>query len=191
MVANTDPRAVRTREALIAAFRDLVREQHPGEMTVAALCRAAGINRSTFYQHFSSPEDLAVHALGDLFDAVIATDTALRASDSTTSPREASRRAIAGIVGFIADHRDTYASLLAPGAAPPALQRALVATYTEHSAAAISAAPARPADADPLVTARFLAGGVLGVLAEWLSEPDRSEAELVDAIVACLPGWLL
>lgn len=189
MVDNTDPRAVRTRAALIAAFRDLVREQHPGQMTVAALCRLAGVNRSTFYQHFASPEDLAVHALGDLFDAVIATDLALRDVGSDTSPREASRVALAGIVGFIADHRDTFAPLLGPGA-PPALQRAIVATCTEHSVRALAAAPARPPGADPLVTARFLAGGVLGALGQWLAEPDRSRDELVDALVQCLPAWL-
>jgi AcrR family transcriptional regulator len=186
MSENTDPRAIRTREALVSAFRDLVQEQHPGEMTVAALCRAAGINRSTFYQHFSSPEDLAVHAFGDLFDAVVATDIALR---PTTTPLDASRQAIAGIVGFVAAHRSTYASLLGPGA-PPALYRAIVSTYAEHSVDAIRLAPGRPEEADPLVTAQYLAGGVLGALGRWLVEPDRSEAALVDALVACLPGWL-
>lgn len=186
MVENTDPRAVRTRDALVAAFRDLVREQHPGEMTVAELCRAAGINRSTFYQHFASPEDLAVHAFGDLFDAIIDTDAALRGAGSGT---KASRQALAGIVGFIADHRDTFTTLLGPGA-PPALHRAIVTTYTEHSVAALAAAPARPPAADPLVAARFLAGGVLGALGAWLAEPDRTEGELVDALVLCLPAWL-
>ena len=31
---------------------------------------------------------------------------------------------------------------------------------------------ARPPDADPVITAHFLAGGVLGVIGDWLSDED-------------------
>jgi hypothetical protein len=51
----------------------------------------------------------------------------------------------------------------------------------------------RPADADPEITARFLAGGVLGVIGAWLSVPPGRcpPDELVDGLIQCLPGWLL
>jgi hypothetical protein len=51
----------------------------------------------------------------------------------------------------------------------------------------------RPPEADPLVTARFLAGGVLGVIGAWLADQDpvMSPDQLVEALIQCLPGWLL
>jgi AcrR family transcriptional regulator len=57
MTANTDPRAVRTREKLIGAFHEAIRESDPRDMSVSALARAAGVNRTSFYEHFASPED--------------------------------------------------------------------------------------------------------------------------------------
>ena len=41
------------------------------------------------------------------------------------------------------------------------------------------------------VTARFLAGGVLGVIGAWLAgeQPGWSPDKLVEALVQCLPGW--
>jgi hypothetical protein len=51
---------------------------------------------------------------------------------------------------------------------------------------------ARPPGADVRVTARFLAGGVLGVIGAWLNDERSrwSPDELVEALVQCLPGWL-
>ena len=42
------------------------------------------------------------------------------------------------------------------------------------------------------VTARFLAGGVLGVIGAWLADERSrwSPDELVEALIQCLPGWL-
>ena len=42
------------------------------------------------------------------------------------------------------------------------------------------------------MTARFLAGGVLGVIGAWLSDERSrwSPDELVEALIHCLPGWL-
>lgn len=52
---------------------------------------------------------------------------------------------------------------------------------------------ARPRDADPRVTAQFLAGGVLGVIGAWLADEDSrwTADQLVEALIQCLPGWLL
>ncbi|TQS39600.1 TetR/AcrR family transcriptional regulator [Cryptosporangium phraense] len=190
MVGNTDPRAVRTREKLVAAFHDAVRTQDPATMTVAALTRAAGVNRTSFYTHFESPEDLAVHALGELFDVVANADIVLR-SEHAVTPADASRRALVDIVRFVDERRTSYANLLGPGAAP-AVKQAITAAYVERAVEALSRHPNRPPHADPLLTAHFLAGGVLGVLGTWLATPDPQHSldDLVDALVQCLPAWI-
>src|ERR1700683_2209726 len=116
MIGSTDPRAVRTRQKLVAAFHEEIRDCDLGMMSVSFLARAAGVNRTSFYEHFASPEDLAIHALSDLLDVVRNADIVMR-SEHSVPAAEASRRALREIVGFVHDRRETYARLLGPGAA--------------------------------------------------------------------------
>ena len=190
MTSSTDPRAIRTREKLIDAFHEAIQESDPRTMSVSALARAAGVNRTSFYEHFASPEDLAIHALSDLFDVVSNTDIALR-SGRSVSGAEASRRALHEIVSFVGERRPSYARLLGPGAAPQ-LVHAVADAFTERTVLALEPMDVRPPEADPRVTARFLAGGVLGVIGAWLADQDPAGPDqVVEALIHCLPGWLL
>jgi AcrR family transcriptional regulator len=148
------------------------------------------VNRTSFYEHFASPEDLAIHALSDLFDVVRNADMAMR-SQHTVPAAEASRRALREIVYFVHERRESYLRLLGPGAAPQ-LVRAVGQAFTERTVQALERMEARPADADPRVTAQFLAGGVLGVIGAWLADQAGpwSPDQLVEALIQCLPGWL-
>ena len=174
----------------ICAFHEAVLDFDPSKMSVSALARAAGVNRTSFYSHFSSPEDLAIHALSELFDVVGNADIVMRSRHSVPGT-EASRRALRDIVGFVDERRASYARLLGPGAAPQLVQ-AVTEAFTERTVEALARMDARPADADPVITAQFLAGGVLGVISGWLAGPPGqcTPDELVEALIQCLPGWL-
>ena len=183
-IDSSDPRALRTRRKLVDAFHAAVADADPAAMSVASLTRAAGVNRTSFYSHFATPEDLAIHALSDLLDVVGDADILMPA-------QEASRRALEDIVGFVHERRDSYARVLGPGAAPRLL-RAVTEAFTERTVASLERVSTRPPGADLRVTARFLAGGVLGVIGTWLSD-DQSRwtpDELVEALTHCLPRWL-
>jgi AcrR family transcriptional regulator len=183
-IDSSDPRALRTRRKLVDAFHAAVTDADPAAMSVASLTRAAGVNRTSFYSHFASPEDLAIHALSDLLDVVGDADILMPA-------QEASRRALEDIVGFVHERRDSYARVLGPGAAPRLLM-AVTEAFTERTVASLERISTRPPGADLRVTARFLAGGVLGVIGTWLSD-DQSRwtpDELVEALTHCLPRWL-
>ena len=183
-IDSSDPRALRTRQKLVDAFRAAVADADPAAMSVASLTRAAGVNRTSFYSHFASPEDLAIHALSDLLDVIGDADILMPA-------QEASRRALEDIVGFVHERRDSYARVLGPGAAPRLLM-AVTEAFTERTVASLERIGTRPPGADLRVTARFLAGGVLGVIGTWLSD-DQSRwtpDELVEALTHCLPRWL-
>ncbi len=189
MTANTDARAVRTRAKLVDAFHEVVRDTDPDEISVSALTRAAGVNRTSFYAHFSSPDDLAVHALSDLLDVVSSADIVLR-SEHTLTAEEASRRALREIVDFVWERRTSYARLLGP-AAPSRLPVAVTDAFATHAARSLRSMPNRPPEADPVVTAQFIAAGVLHVVGRWLAEPRRwSRERIVTALMQCLPGWI-
>jgi AcrR family transcriptional regulator len=73
---------------------------------VSVSCSAAGVNRTSFYSHFASPEDLAIHALSGLFDVVSDAGNLMR-SDHSVPTEEASRRALRDIVQFVYERRDS------------------------------------------------------------------------------------
>jgi AcrR family transcriptional regulator len=188
MIDSDDPRAARTRDRLVAAFHEALAHQDPAQMSVSALARAAGVNRTSFYEHFDSPEDLALHALGRELDSVSIADVARRSRGLPSG--QASRVAIGAIVQFVAAQPHLHARLLGPGAAPHLVQ-AVTERFARDAELALRETPGVPDGVDVAVLSRFLAGGVLGVIGRWLGEGSTTPQEqLVDEIVRCLPAWL-
>ena len=61
----TESRRTRyTRKAMQDALIDLMRERPLGSITIKALCEQADVNRSTFYAHYDSIEEL-LHDIED------------------------------------------------------------------------------------------------------------------------------
>src|SRR6266702_4486292 len=54
----TDPRAARSREAILAAAYDLLAREGPGAITHQRVAQQAGVGRATVYRHWAAPEDL-------------------------------------------------------------------------------------------------------------------------------------
>ena len=54
----TDPRAARSREAILAAAFDLLAREGPGAITHQRVAQQAGVGRATVYRHWAVPEDL-------------------------------------------------------------------------------------------------------------------------------------
>ena len=63
MADATDPRAQRTREAILHAFGVLARDRRYDSIRTAELIAAAGIGRSTFYEHFRGKDEVLVAAV--------------------------------------------------------------------------------------------------------------------------------
>src|SRR6266699_868348 len=54
----TDPRAARSREAILAAAFDLLAREGPGAITHQRVAQQAGVGRATVYRHWAAPADL-------------------------------------------------------------------------------------------------------------------------------------
>lgn len=66
-----DKRIVKTRKAVFKAVFDLLVEKEPEKITVLELCKRAGINKSTFYLHYSSIEDCLEKCFDFVMDSLI------------------------------------------------------------------------------------------------------------------------
>ncbi|MCX8474271.1 MAG: TetR/AcrR family transcriptional regulator [Sphingomonas sp.] len=59
---DPDPRAQRTREAILGAFVQLVLSRRYDAIRTGELIAAAGVGRATFYEHFRGKDDVLVAA---------------------------------------------------------------------------------------------------------------------------------
>ncbi|WP_214403148.1 TetR/AcrR family transcriptional regulator [Pseudonocardia lacus] len=63
MADAPDPRVTRSRAAVLAAARDLLREEGPAALTHQRVAARAGVGRATVYRHWPQPEQLLTDAM--------------------------------------------------------------------------------------------------------------------------------
>jgi len=183
-----DARITQTLSVLSSAILDLANERPISEVSVSDITRTAGINRATFYNHFSTAGELLAAALSGELDAIRAADHELR-ERAELSSEEITRRAIEATVEFVTRHRRVFElSLL--DERDGSLHRSLV-THLEVSSRIHIENHATDSSkvADVAIVARFVAEGIVGAIESWLSTPDVSAERLTDAIISAMPAW--
>jgi AcrR family transcriptional regulator len=179
---HVDPRTRRTVTALRNALLVLAESTPVTEIDVSALCRAAGVHRTTFYKHFATVSDLA---------RCLVTGLLARIDD----PAIAAERGLSGwltaVLEQVAANRHTYRHILA-GNGDPAVQRLLCERLAAATHAALVAATARGDDPDihPGALAGALGYGCYGLVEAVLTDETLDIAHTVDAVVALLPAPL-
>jgi AcrR family transcriptional regulator len=152
------------------------------ELSVAAVIRAAGISRASFYAHYASLDELAdsirreaFAAIADFYEHHDRTD-AMHASQERLVAHFASNRALYVAVSALTATKGSYLSGVR-----------MMAAVIEES---LRAHPARPQELDPEVTARYIAGAAYGLLDAWITgEIVLGEKELANHLTRLLPGW--
>lgn len=114
-----DPRTRRTRAALGRAMAEMVVEAPLAQVSVAGLCRTAGVHRTTFYKHFRTITELAGAVLGELFERIDALDV------------DGDRVAwLEDLLDHAGSQRRAYAALIGPDG-DPTLSRAVTERLVE------------------------------------------------------------
>lgn len=62
---STDPRALRTRKALVDATLRLLNDHEVAELNVSQIVKEAGVSRQVFYQHFADRDALILAVAAD------------------------------------------------------------------------------------------------------------------------------
>ena len=143
----TESRRTRyTRKAMQDALIDLMRERPLGSITIKALCEQADVNRSTFYAHYDSIEEL----LHDIEDETMAWVTT--ALDQLLMQPDAAgvEHVIEHICRYIADNRNHLQVLMSPtrpGFPATAARPDLQPPFRRRTDAARLQRPGRSADA--------------------------------------------
>ncbi|WP_082554066.1 TetR/AcrR family transcriptional regulator [Aeromicrobium sp. Root495] len=188
-----DVRRRRSRDRLHRAVLELARTSPVSELTVTQVARAAGVHRSTFYEHADSTTDLLQAALLSELDALRAD---LLADPSAAAVHQVTR----GVLEHVRTHAPIYRRGLASDAGSAALHGMLSEHFLESSRQVLRSGRLRvplhlegePDGVTADAAARFVASGTVGVIQAWLEragEPDVASFEaLYDALV---PDWWL
>ena len=165
-----DVRVERTRKRLQEALFALARERGLDEVSVSDIAEYAGVNRSTFYQHYSDKETV----LADALDALAAEAGAqLEAIDEWTLDPPAP------LVTFL-EHVEANADLYRTAFSDPG-SAVVVSRLRKHIGVAVhDLADQGGHQAVPLdMVAAGVAGTIIGVMSAWLARdplPSASDA---------------
>jgi AcrR family transcriptional regulator len=192
-----DARQKRTIQKLTDVILRLSTQRLPSEITVSEVTLAAGINRSTFYQHASSPTDLLENVLRTELDEIRARylDTSRSAVDSA-----ALHNVVVAVLQHVDAHSEIYSRGLGVSSASsslhPLLSRHFEQSLTEliahHAVVIPAAASATGTDTGFLIesAARFIADGTVGAMEVWLRTPEpRSTDDFMRAYLVFMPAW--
>ncbi len=162
---NTDPRYVRSRVKLRAAFLEIAHDD-PAHLSVSAVCEKTGIDRATFYRHFGTLDDLVADALGDYADRSTARWEAVAAGTGTQVAE--STEVFAAYLHHIEENWALYRWALSADGSMKTVH-ALLSRFARGIALELGKLDPSLPDDERGFRASFTAGGILGACIHWLS----------------------
>jgi len=164
-----DPRFKRTQAALRHALFTQLKTTAITEVTVAALCRTAGINRRTFYLHYDNVWELFVEYEEELSQRLKST---LRATDGTP-------------VNLVATFNQFFLGNLAGFTYICRYRRQdrLLQDMGTMLTGALLAARRHEPTVTQMISAQYIASGVINVYVEWLNATNSIPFSQLTVIV--------
>ncbi|WP_300267738.1 TetR/AcrR family transcriptional regulator [Microbacterium sp.] len=188
-----DPRQRRTRELLGAALARLLQNAPLDDISVAALCREAGVHRTTFYAHADSVHDFALAEFSRSID---------RLSEVTVEPGESSPAHVAArysaslrqVLQHVVDDRDAYRALF--GSSTRGVFRGVLdARLRERARLAIEVwvregVAGAPREESAVTEAgAFIAGALTGAIEVWAHSDDEDADAAAARLSRLMPRW--
>jgi len=183
-----DARWQRSRSKLTTAVLELASTQPAESLTASAIASHAGVHRSTFYEHATSPVDLLQSALREELDEI-------RARYLDEAGPDDAITAVTNATVDVLTHVDRHAAIYRSGLGS-SLHSMLSSHFQgsthlllNHGAIRIPfGTPADPAIANSV--ARYIADATVGLIAVWLDGPEpRDPVALMRLLANLAPDW--
>ena len=187
---GAEARGATTRAQLARACLDLLGEGAAG--SPGEIADRAGVNRSSFYAHFRSMGELAIHALREQLEPSHDENLA-RHDEHAVAPVESNRLVIRRIVDMAAEQPGGALGVLLTGDrvfGEWAFGRILNG-YVQDYFDAIPAFAAVP-ERRRAVAGEYLGHALSAVICSWLAgELPASRDEVVELLAGLVPAWVM
>lgn len=191
--AGDDPRLLRTRVALTSALLRLLERAPLDEISVAALCREAGVHRTTFYGHAPN-----VHAFAlAVFTQDLDQRMAVAVEPAAETPEHIAERyfdSLTRVLEHVVDERAGYRALFGSAgrgvfraALDERMRRRARIALEVWRAKRVPGAPVADAAVDE--AAAFIAGALVGAVETWAMGDETDAAAAAARIAALMPRW--
>jgi AcrR family transcriptional regulator len=174
---SRDPRAARTRQAIIDAVM-LLSKRPDSVISVSAVVKEARISRTAFYSHYASLDQLALELFERQFVGAI-----------YSNGIPGVRFTIDMIVNHYIEHRRIYSAVLSMPLSQHTTAEAI--RYLGMIIHESSRSQEPPAGTSRYMTSVLLAGAFIGAFDTWLrGEGEWTPDELRHGLTEILPDWI-
>ncbi len=170
-----DVRIARTRRRLQGALFELAQERGIDQVSVSDIADRAGVNRTTFYQHYSDRETL----LADAMDLITEEANVVLDDIDVDSPEPPA--VLVNFLEHIANYGDLYQQVFTEPGYGVVLAR--LRMHIRDWVFEAAHAPGVSTEVPLNVVAAGLAGSIIGVMGEWLQGHPRASVQEV-------AGWI-
>ncbi|MEI5585087.1 MULTISPECIES: TetR/AcrR family transcriptional regulator [unclassified Agromyces] len=188
-----DPRQRRTRAALTETLLRLLEDEPLDAISVARLCREAGVHRTTFYAHAPSVHAFALAVFTQDLDRLAAVEVE-PAGETPAHVAERYLDSLTMVLDHVALERAGYRALFG-SASRGVFRAALDERMRRRARRALEVwraqdVPGAPAsDAALAEAAAFIGGGLVGAIETWAMGDEADAAASAARIAALMPGW--
>jgi AcrR family transcriptional regulator len=185
----------RSRQRIVEAAEELVRDRSYAELNVGEIMDRAGIGRTLFYRHFDDLGDLVMRVARDAIDELYEAQIALAEARDAPEP-DAVRAAIAATVEVYAEHGPLLRAFAEAAAADPMVrerERELQARFDRLIASTMRTSTRMTLPApDPVQSARELNPPTESYLLDAFGREPRVSRDLaVDTLTDIWLGFVL
>ena len=188
-----DPRLARTHELLRNKLRSLLLERPLSSISVALLCREAGVHRTTFYGHAASVHQFAVAEFSADIDRLTTVPVETRV-ETPAHVADRYRGSLQNVLAHVAADRPAYRTLFASDSSG-AFRAALESVLRPHADTALRVfeelhvAGAPTTEVSRAEAAAFIAGALVGAIDVWAASEQQDAAAASVRITRLMPGW--
>lgn len=177
---KTDTRVQYTKARFHEAMAELLERMPCGSISVKALCEAAGLNRGTFYLHYSEPMDVVREMEWAMVERILG---------SLPNRETGMRESLTQFLEAIDRERRLCAVLIGHNGDPHLLHTISDRMYEMQRQQLIEQNPAR-SEAEVKAIYLFIFSGFTGMVTAWVNdETPLSREELVNLLVPLVKSF--
>lgn len=180
----------RSEKAIIRAYAELMEKNGNKRITVTDIVEAADLNRSTFYSHFKSAEEVREKIHSDVINEIVGSIDKRKYRNSLENPYNAMNR----VIEFIKGDEEMYKKMLNTEGADKFLKKLRDMVISQY----LSDEVILPhiTDKDEFETnLRLFIGGFVSVIEDWAAGDINMSLErcahiMSDSIKTCIEGYI-
>lgn len=176
MNTKDNQRARLTKLLMKQAYIRLMHEKQPSKITVKDICSGAEVNRSTFYLHYTQPNDILIELEDEAIQQV--SDSLRSIGGSFEAPTDA-RRYLLGFLRYVQRNDELFRTLLVDNSDPHFRRKLFDFAMAMTGKSFEISMEAKRKNA----VYRFIISGSIDLLSEWIRSdyliPEQAECELL------------